>query len=291
MSRSWFRVFVALVLVLPAMLSAQQRDPRAPVKSGGTASVRGVVNDRRQTPLPNAIVRLTCEAQLAQWMTLSDGNGRFAFESLPADRCEVSASKAGFVTDWFGTSPSAAPAGRLQLNDGVRIDDVTFSLARAAAISGVVTLDGDPINARVAISPFAAPGRPPTTVTGGNATTDHRGRFRIGNLAPGELVTIQGLAEAFDVSAMPVREALTRLTSERALMVVAGRSVGIPNLDPLRLKDLTRVRLSIETTAVRWAADVIAREQLAELETLCKAMDKAIRKGDRRGFVRASCSR
>ena len=109
-----------------------------------------------------------------------------------------------------------------------------------------------------------------------------------GNLAPGELVTIQGLAEAFDVSAMPVREALTRLTSERALMVVAGRSVGIPNLDPLRLKDLTRVRLSIETTAVRWAADVIAREQLAELETLCKAMDKAIRKGDRRGFVRAN---
>ncbi|MBL8893938.1 MAG: GntR family transcriptional regulator, partial [Rhizobiales bacterium] len=26
-----------------------------------------------------------------------------------------------------------------------------------------------------------------------------------GNLAPGELVTIQGLADAFDVSAMPVR--------------------------------------------------------------------------------------
>ena len=61
-----------------------------------------------------------------------------------------------------------------------------------------------------------------------------------GNLAPGELVTIQGLADAFDVSAMPVREALTRLTSERALMVVAGRSVGIPNLDSRRLQDLTR---------------------------------------------------
>jgi DNA-binding GntR family transcriptional regulator len=109
-----------------------------------------------------------------------------------------------------------------------------------------------------------------------------------GNLAPGELVTIQGLAEAFDVSAMPVREALTRLTAERALTVVAGRSVGIPNLDSRRLRDLTRVRLSIETTAARWAADAIAAQQIAELETLCKAMDKAIRKGDRRGFVRAN---
>jgi DNA-binding GntR family transcriptional regulator len=109
-----------------------------------------------------------------------------------------------------------------------------------------------------------------------------------GNLAPGELVTIQGLAEAFDVSAMPVREALTRLTAERALTVVAGRSVGIPNLDARRLQDLTRVRLAIETTAVRWAAVAIGVEQIAELETLCEAMDQAIKKGDRREFVRAN---
>jgi DNA-binding GntR family transcriptional regulator len=109
-----------------------------------------------------------------------------------------------------------------------------------------------------------------------------------GNLAPGELVTIQGLAEAFDVSTMPVREALTRLTAERALMVVAGRSVGIPNLDSRRLQDLTRVRLSVETTAARWAADVIAAGQIAELEALCRSMDRAIKKGDRREFVRAN---
>ncbi len=109
-----------------------------------------------------------------------------------------------------------------------------------------------------------------------------------GNLAPGELVTIQGLAEAFDVSAMPVREALTRLTAERALTVVAGRSVGIPNLDSRRLKDLTRVRLAIETTTARWAADAIAPAQIAELKALCKAMDKAINTGDRRGFLRGN---
>jgi len=109
-----------------------------------------------------------------------------------------------------------------------------------------------------------------------------------GNLAPGELVTIQGLAAAFDVSAMPVREALTRLTVERALTVVAGRSVGIPNLDAERLRDLTRVRLALETTASRWAAEAITPEQIAELEVLYKSMDRAVKKGDRRGFVRAN---
>jgi DNA-binding GntR family transcriptional regulator len=59
-----------------------------------------------------------------------------------------------------------------------------------------------------------------------------------GGIAPGELVTIQGLAEAFGVSAMPVREALQRLTAEKALTIVSGRSVGIPELQASRLRDL-----------------------------------------------------
>ena len=64
-----------------------------------------------------------------------------------------------------------------------------------------------------------------------------------GGLIPGELVTIQGLATAFGVSAMPVREALQRLTAERALTVISGRSVGIPEVDARRLTDLSRVRV------------------------------------------------
>src|SRR5690348_11718765 len=59
-----------------------------------------------------------------------------------------------------------------------------------------------------------------------------------GGIAPGELVTLQGLADAFGVSAMPVREALARLTAEKALTVVSGRSVGIPELRASRLEDL-----------------------------------------------------
>jgi DNA-binding GntR family transcriptional regulator len=70
-----------------------------------------------------------------------------------------------------------------------------------------------------------------------------------GDLVPGESVTIQGLASAFGVSAMPVREALQRLTAERALTVISGRSVGIPELHSARLRDLTRVRMEIESIA------------------------------------------
>ena len=109
-----------------------------------------------------------------------------------------------------------------------------------------------------------------------------------GGIAPGELVTIQGLAEAFDVSAMPVREALQRLTAEKALTVVSGRSVGIPELEAERLLDLCRVRLEIESLATEWATPLVKEPEFTQLETLINAMDNAIFTNDTRAFVRAN---
>ena len=94
-----------------------------------------------------------------------------------------------------------------------------------------------------------------------------------GELAPGQSITIQWLADAFGVSAMPVREAILRLTAERALTVVTGRSLGIPPLTRDRLADLTRTRLAIEALAVSWAVPHIDAELLARLEALIVEMD------------------
>jgi len=49
-----------------------------------------------------------------------------------------------------------------------------------------------------------------------------------GSIVPGEMVTVQSLADAFGVSPMPVREALRRLTAANALTVV---SVSYTHLD------------------------------------------------------------
>lgn len=109
-----------------------------------------------------------------------------------------------------------------------------------------------------------------------------------GGIAPGELVTIQGLADAFGVSAMPVREALQRLTAEKALTVVSGRSVGIPELEAGRLRDLCRVRLEIETLATVWAATHLNAHDIAQLETLVATMAQAVGDGNPRQYVRAN---
>ena len=94
-----------------------------------------------------------------------------------------------------------------------------------------------------------------------------------GELAPGQSITIQWLADAFGVSAMPVREAILRLTAERALTVVAGRSLGIPPLTRERLADLTRTRLAIEALAVSWAVPNVDEVLLDRLKALVAGMD------------------
>jgi DNA-binding GntR family transcriptional regulator len=109
-----------------------------------------------------------------------------------------------------------------------------------------------------------------------------------GEIEPGQTITIQSLSNAFQVSAMPVREALRRLTAEQALTVVSGRSVGIPALARERLEDLRRVRREVEPLAVSWAAQRIGSADLRRLKELIDRMQIAADEKDGRRFVPAN---
>ena len=109
-----------------------------------------------------------------------------------------------------------------------------------------------------------------------------------GEIEPGQTITIQRLSDAFQVSAMPVREALRRLMAEQALMVVSGRSVGIPTLTHARLADLQRVRREVEGLAVAWAAEHVTAAELRRLAELVDRMQFAAEAGDGRRYVPAN---
>jgi len=109
-----------------------------------------------------------------------------------------------------------------------------------------------------------------------------------GGIAPGQTVTIQAVSDAFGVSAMPVREALQRLTAAKALTVISGRSIGIPLLSRERLRDLKRVRLEVEGLAGEWAAGKASQRDLDELERELQALSAAAASGDVKGYVRAN---
>jgi len=109
-----------------------------------------------------------------------------------------------------------------------------------------------------------------------------------GEIAPGQLVKIQALAEAFGVSTMPVREALKRLMAAKALTVVSGRSIGIPPLNVDRLDDLRRIRIEIESIAAEWAAPNIGDDGIAALNDQLSRMESATAAGDVKGYLRAN---
>lgn len=109
-----------------------------------------------------------------------------------------------------------------------------------------------------------------------------------GSIVPGEMVTVQSLADAFGVSPMPVREALRRLTAARALTVVSGRSIGVPALNRKRLTDLRNVRMEIEAIAGAWAAARMEEETLAMLARHLEALESAIAGGDVKSYLRAN---
>jgi DNA-binding GntR family transcriptional regulator len=87
----------------------------------------------------------------------------------------------------------------------------------------------------------------------------------------GEVLRMQDLADMLDVSIMPVREALGRLVSERALEALPNRSVRVPLITLGRVDDLLRARLVIEGELVRLALPRLGPADIAGLRALVEA--------------------
>lgn len=109
-----------------------------------------------------------------------------------------------------------------------------------------------------------------------------------GGIAPGESITVSSIAEAFGVSPMPVRNALTRLSTAGALTVVSGRTIGIPKLTRGRLDELVRVRLTIEPAAAAWAAERAGNATLDDLRKTLDTLRESERAGDTKLYVRSN---
>jgi DNA-binding GntR family transcriptional regulator len=69
--------------------------------------------------------------------------------------------------------------------------------------------------------------------------------------APGEKLHIQGLCDEFDVGLSPIREALSRLSTEGLVSQVDHRGFAVKPLSEGDLLDLTRARCWLNETALR----------------------------------------
>lgn len=216
-TRTYVSLGVALVVVLAAtsvygqggagrggqnMAGAQQGQGgrgggQAPLRDAsgqpavGTASISGiVVVDGAGTPVRRARVSVAAPELRGGRAVLTDDQGRFSFEALPAGRFTLTATKSGYVSGAYGAKRAGRPGTPIQLTDGQELTGLTVPMPRGGVITGIVVDEyGEP-----------APGTPVRALryvmqTGerrlqqaGQDQADDRGMYRIFQLQPGEYI-------------------------------------------------------------------------------------------------------
>jgi len=90
-------------------------------------------------------------------------------------------------------------------------------------------------------------------------------RLVAGRAAPGDKLSLRAVADTLGFSMMPVRAAVSRLAAEGALEVLPKRAVKVPLMRAEQFRDITRVRIEIEGTAVAMACNDCSRADLAHI--------------------------
>ncbi len=131
-------------------------------------------------------------------------------------------------------------------------------------------------------SPARKPKKPPHGTTHSHIYGRLRSALMNGDFLPAQRLVVRDLAERFNTSPMPVREALRRLVSEEALIDHPNRGVLIPEATVEVISDLVRVRCSIEGSAAEWAATTITTDEIAEAEAINARMQAIVSHPDER---------
>lgn len=196
----------ALYLTGAGLLSASQtrdRTPAAAVPTGtATLSGRVVTTDADARPLSRVLVTLAGDDLPGGRALVTDADGAFVFERLPAGRFTVTGTKPAYLPGGYGvTRPGRSPIP-VQLRAGESRAGVTFALTHGAAVSGTLhDANGEAASGiRVAALRVPLPGARPVLVVTTWATTDDRGVFRLYGLVPGDYYVSSMMASGSRVS-------------------------------------------------------------------------------------------
>ncbi|WP_250516166.1 GntR family transcriptional regulator [Caballeronia sp. INDeC2] len=106
-------------------------------------------------------------------------------------------------------------------------------------------------------------------------TTAIRQRILSGDLAPGEVLRQEALADELGVSRVPIREAITRLTGEGLLTKVPHKGAYVAELSIEEVQETFEIRLRLEPWLFSQAIPHITDAEIAKAEQLVGDMDHA----------------
>jgi DNA-binding GntR family transcriptional regulator len=101
---------------------------------------------------------------------------------------------------------------------------------------------------------------------------------------PGSPLPEEALAAKLNVSRVPVREALRRLSAEGLVEIKPRQGATVTKLTPKQFLDAYRVREALETLAVRLAVPRLTADDLTRLDELQQAMHEAAIVRDAQAF-------
>jgi hypothetical protein len=209
--------FLPLV-VLASVLMAQQTPSAAPEEKK-FATVEGKLTDavtgeplRKANlvlmQLPSGTGGFTMAGPPPSTTTSSDAEGRFSFPKVEPGRYMLSAEKAGYVRQGYGSrGGSFSPGANLVVEAGQRLANIDFKLMPQAVITGkVVDEDGEPVpHTMVQVLRRTAGARQPMGMMGMSA--NDVGEFRLAGLAPGRYLLRAEHRGSMYGAAPPVSEA------------------------------------------------------------------------------------
>jgi len=109
-----------------------------------------------------------------------------------------------------------------------------------------------------------------------------------GELAPGQALTLRGLARTFDVSMTPAREAVQRLVAEGALTMSASGRVTTPELSNDRIEELASIRALLEPELGSRALPRAHSALIDRMEAINAANTDAVLRQDATTYVRTN---
>jgi DNA-binding GntR family transcriptional regulator len=115
-----------------------------------------------------------------------------------------------------------------------------------------------------------------------------RSQVMHGELAPGQALTLRGLAKSFGVSITPAREAARRLVAEGAFTLSSSGRLSTPELSPERIEELAAIRALLEPELASRALPRAHFALIERLKTINAANAEAVVKQDAVAYVRTN---
>lgn len=123
---------------------------------------------------------------------------------------------------------------------------------------------------------------------GGKVYQQLREAIMSGRFAPGQPLSLRGVAEAVGSSTMPVRAALTRLQAEGALIDGPGRALMIPPITLDLIEELRDVRIALEGCVTERAAARMTDADLSALQSIFEVMNAHAEAGEASAYLRSN---